>query len=95
MTHGYDFKDMYRQDEYIKMKHKALTGFYHDKSSNIIGYQLYDIVTKHLTDYQFAPFEDYSDYTLMPIEAELIEAHETTRLVGFRSGKKCHESRVI
>ena len=95
VNHGHSFQGMYSQTETIEMKNKILSGFYFDNNSNIVGYQLTNLTDGVKTNRVFAPFQQEKDQLFLEVDSALLSAHDTTRLIGFRSGKTCHGSKAV
>lgn len=98
VDHGNNFEGMYKPDLSVEMKDKHLEAMLFSNTGHFSGYALRDKMTNKQSYHLPFEFKDRIDEMVFePMSRDFLlnydESH--TRLLGFRSGKRCKESKAI
>lgn len=83
---------MYEKDELISLRGRAVQEYFFDFYWNFIGVGLIDIDTG--IGEVIIPNNTEVTYKTK-VSKEILDAYGSTRLIGFRTGKACQESKII
>ena len=89
VAHGYSFENTYRSDEITKTEGKVLHAVLFDHDYNFAGLEFENPVSGNVTsdnieNTKYLPYKVHND-------EEFLTANSHTRIVGFRSTKRCRE----
>ena len=93
VRHGYQFDNMWSDDFFRESKGKTLKSIMtsHD-GGNFSGFVLSDPKSEEITSQ--LPNEHIT-LTSHMLDPEILNNHESTRLVGFRTTKRCKSSKQV
>ena len=83
---------MYSKDELVSMRGRTVQEYFFDFDWNFIGVGLIDIDTG--IGEVIIPNNTFVTYKTK-VRKEILDAYSSTRLIGFRTGKTCKESKLI
>jgi len=90
--HGYDFSNMYNRDQVISLKRKVMSALFFDQDAHFAGFSLIDIDTR---EKEYHVPVNVEKLTAKIVDDEIEYNYDTTRLIGFRTGKRCEGEKHI
>lgn len=90
--HGHDFDNMAVTDEYVKLENKVIDGFLFDTGNHFAGFRTWN--PQHDTE-NVHKAVDASKLRFSEVDKQIVDSIDHTRLIGFRTTKKCDEGKVI
>ena len=96
--HGFIFEGMYKPDRIVNMKGRTFVGMVFSPTGEFAGYVTRDRITKEdefIVPYEFK--DRTKEMTFQSMNGDFVRNYDErhTRLLGFRSGKRCLESKTI
>ena len=90
--HGYEFRNMYNRDEVISLRRRVISALFFDQDGHFAGLSLIDIDTMEKEYHVPVNVEKLTAYL---VDDEIEYNYDTTRLIGFRTGKRCRGEKHI
>jgi len=92
--HGYDFQNMYYDDVRVDLVDRVIQAYHFDEKMNFAGFSIKHVKTGQV-ELVLAYDVDKKVLYTYEVENEIKEKYSMTRLVGFRTTKKCRSSQNI
>ena len=96
VTHGYDFAKTYNHDLQVDLNGWIVKSYHFDEESHFVGVSLAAASTKEIKSYIALGVDLDSVTTYLVDDSEEFESKsEKTRLIGFRTAKRCKQTNYI
>ena len=87
VSHGYVFDGMYSVGDQISMQGKVISSYFFDQDGHFAGVAILD--PRSMEEVRYVP-EGLKDLSVMHADKETWEYFSSMRVIGFRTGKRCH-----
>ena len=92
--HGVKFEPMHTPGIVIPMKSRLISGFIFDEKDLFAGLTILDSTSGEVEEI-VSPQQHTGTLTKIKVDQSILESAEHTRLIGFRTVKRCAESKHI
>ena len=92
VSHGYAFDGMYSVGDQISLQGKVISSYFFDQDGHFAGVAILDALS--MEEVRYVP-EGMKNLTVLHADKEVYENHSSMRVVGFRTGKRCHNESQI
>ena len=75
----------------ISLEGKSISTYFFDKNGHFCGFALIDNISG--AEEKFVPNDLWTK--AIKVDYKMLEGHQHTRLIGFRTGKRCHTDHLI
>ena len=91
-NHGYEFTSMFNLGEAVDLTDKVVSEYGFDDDMNFIGFTILSTDNKQES---FLAYPNAHIAAAGEVDSRLVEAYDTTRVIGFRTTKQCRQAKLL
>ena len=91
-NHGYEFTNMFNLGEAVDLTDKVVSEYGFDDDMNFIGFTILSTDNKQES---FLAYPNAHIAAAGEVDSRLVEAYDTTRVIGFRTTKQCRQAKLL
>lgn len=95
VTHGYDFAKTYNHDLEVNLESFIVKSYHFDASDHFVGFSIMNYFSDKVTNYIALGVDQSTMKTYEVDNVLFLEHYERTRLIGFRTSKRCKQTNYI